>query len=303
MNFNKIVVIGSCNTDMVVNANRLPKPGETVIGNSFKIFHGGKGANQAVAVARSGGKVSFVTKIGDDFYGRQSLENLKNEGVNIDNIITDLVLPTGIALIVVDSNGENSIAVASGANAALKPVHIDEIKGIIENAEYLLMQLEIPVTTVIYAAKIATEKGVRVILNPAPATSVPEELLKYTYAIIPNIVEVEELTNVKIVDWDSAKQAADIISSKGVHLVVITLGETGAFLKDGGNYFKVPGYKVDAVDTTAAGDTFCGTFCVGLSEGMSPVEAVKMANKAASIAVSRQGAQSSIPYKNEITNY
>lgn len=303
MTLSKIVVVGSCNTDMVVKVNELPKPGETVLGEDFNIYHGGKGANQAVAIARFGGSVSFVTKIGDDQFGKQSLESLQNEGIDISNIITDPTLSTGVALIVVNREGENSIAVASGANAALHPNHLENAKTVISKANILLMQLEIPISTVLYAAKHAVENGVKVILNPAPVTTITDELLKNTYAIIPNRVEAESLSLVQIVDWDSAKIAADIISSKGVEIVVITLGEDGAFLKDGSDYYKIPGNKVEVIDSTAAGDTFCGTFCVCLSEGMSPIEAVKMANKAASIAVSKAGAQSSIPFKHEIINY
>lgn len=300
MDLNKIVVIGSCNTDMVITTDRLPGPGETVLGKKFKMFSGGKGANQAVAAARLGGNVSFIARIGDDLFGKQSLEKYKEEGINTMHIILDTQLPTGVALITVDQNGENCIAVASGANAALESTHIENIKGLIENAAILLMQLEIPIETVEYAAKLAYNKGVRVILNPAPATLLSDELLKCLYAIIPNETEAEMLSGIKISDWDSAKQAANIISSKGVNIVVITLGENGALIKDGSNYYNIPGNKVDVVDTTAAGDTFCGAFCVALSEGFPIEKAAEIANKAGSIAVSRQGAQSSIPYREEV---
>lgn len=303
MNQNKIVVIGSCNTDMVITTDRLPKPGETVLGGDFKMFAGGKGANQAVAAARLGGNVSFIAKIGDDLFGKQSIEKFKGEGIDIQHIFMDSHLPTGVALITVDQKGENCIAVASGANAALTPPHIEKVKEIIENAAILLMQLEIPIETVEYTAKLAYEKGIKVILNPAPATSLSDKLLKCLYAIIPNIIEAENLSGIKINDWDSAKQAANIISSKGVDIVVITLGENGALIKDGPNYYGIPGSKVDVVDTTAAGDTFCGAFCVALSEKYSVEQAAEIANKAASISVSRQGAQSSIPYRKEVFCY
>lgn len=300
MGFNKIVVIGSCNTDMVVTTDQLPKPGETVLGRNFKMFSGGKGANQAVAAARLGGNVSFIAKIGDDLFGKQSIEKFKNEKIDVQHIFLDSHLPTGVALITVDQNGENCIAVASGANAALRPIHIEKVKDIIENAAILLMQLEIPIETVEYAAKLAHKKGIKVILNPAPAILLSDELLKSLYAVIPNKTEAEILSGIKIFDWDSAKQAANIISSKGVDIVVITLGENGALIKERSSYYSIPGNKVDVVDTTAAGDTFCGTFCVGISEGLAVQDAVILANKAASIAVMREGAQMSIPFREEI---
>ena len=300
MGFNKIVVIGSCNTDMVVTTDQLPKPGETVLGRNFKMFSGGKGANQAVAAARLGGNVSFIAKIGDDLFGKQSIEKFKNENIDVQHIFLDSHLPTGVALITVDQNGENCIAVASGANAALRPIHIEKVKDIIENAAILLMQLEIPIETVEYAAKLAHKKGIKVILNPAPAILLSDELLKSLYAVIPNKTEAEILSGIKIFDWDSAKQAANIISSKGVDIVVITLGENGALIKERSSYYSIPGNKVDVVDTTAAGDTFCGTFCVGISEGLAVQDAVILANKAASIAVMREGAQMSIPFREEI---
>mgnify|MGYP001007727137 CR=1 FL=1 len=300
MDLNKIVVIGSCNTDMVITTDRLPGPGETVLGRNFKMFSGGKGANQAVAAARLGGNVSFIAKTGNDLFGKQSIEKFKEEGIDARHIFMDSHLPTGVALITVDQDGENCIAVASGANAALKSTHIEKAKDIIENAAILLMQLEIPIETVEYAATLAHKNGIKVILNPAPATLLSDELLKSLYAIIPNKTEAEILSGIKISDWESTKQAANIISSKGVEIVVITLGEKGALVKDGPNYYSIPGNKVDVVDTTAAGDTFCGTFCVGISEGLSIEDTIKLANKAASITVSREGAQSSIPSRKEL---
>lgn len=300
MDLNKIVVIGSCNTDMVITTDQLPKPGETVLGKNFKMFSGGKGANQAVAAARMGGHVTFITKTGNDLFGRQNMEQYGKEHIDTRYILSDPDLPTGVALITVDKNGENCIAVASGANASLKPDDIEKVKEVIENAAILLMQLEIPIETVEYAAALAHKKGIKVILNPAPASQLSDELLKCLYAIIPNKTEAEILSGINISDWNSAKKAANIISSKGVDIVVITLGENGALIKDGSNYYNIPENKVDVVDTTAAGDTFCGTFCVAISEGLPVQDAVMAANKAASIAVSRQGAQSSIPYKYEI---
>jgi len=300
MNTKKIVVVGSCNTDMVVKADRLPVPGETVLGGDFMMNPGGKGANQAVAVARLGGNVSFISKTGNDLFGKQSVEMFDEERINTDYIFSDLKNPSGVALIMVDNYGENCIVVASGANGNLTPADIDKARNLIENAEILLMQLEVPIETVEYAAKIASEKGVRVVLNPAPAAFLSNDLLKCLYAIVPNKTEAEMLSGIKVTDWQTARQAADVIGNKGVEIVVVTLGSKGALIKDGLTYHEIPVGKIQAVDTTAAGDTFCGALCVALSEGMQIVNAVEFANKAAGISVTREGAQCSIPYKAEV---
>jgi ribokinase len=300
MNSKKIVVVGSCNTDMVVKSDRLPVPGETVLGGAFMMNPGGKGANQAVAIARMGGNVTFISKTGNDLFGRQSVEMYGDENIVTDYIFSDQHLPSGVALIMVDRNGENCIVVASGANGSLSPKDIEKARNVIESADILLMQLEVPMDTVEYAAKLAHEKGIKVVLNPAPAAFLSNELLKCLYAIIPNKTEAEMLSGIKVSDLETAKQAADIIAAKGVDKVVITLGSKGALIKDGDVYSFIPADKVEAVDTTAAGDTFCGAFCVGISEGLSIEDAVRMATKAAGITVTREGAQAAIPYRKEI---
>lgn len=300
MNSKKIVVVGSCNTDMVVKSDRLPVPGETVLGGAFMMNPGGKGANQAVAIARMGGNVTFISKTGNDLFGRQSVEIYGDENIVTDYIFSDQHLPSGVALIMVDRNGENCIVVASGANGSLSPKDIEKARNVIESADILLMQLEVPMDTVEYAAKLAHEKGIKVVLNPAPAAFLSNELLKCLYAIIPNKTEAEMLSGIKVSDLETAKQAADIIAAKGVDKVVITLGSKGALIKDGDVYSFIPADKVEAVDTTAAGDTFCGAFCVGISEGLSIEDAVRMATKAAGITVTREGAQAAIPYRKEI---
>lgn len=300
MDENKIIIIGSCNIDMVMTVKQLPKPGETILGDSFRMYSGGKGANQAVAATRMGGAITFIAKVGNDLFGKQVLENYKTEGMDVSHIVMDNQLPTGVALINVSEDGENSITVSSGANAALDSAHVESAREVIEGASILLMQLETPLETVEFASKLANEKGVKVVLNPAPATPLPDKLLRNLYAIIPNKTEAEMLSGVRILDWNSAKEAANAISAKGVEIVVITLGEKGALVKDGIKYYDVPGYKVDAVDTTAAGDTFCGAFCVAISEGKSIKDAVMVANRAASIAVTRFGAQDSIPHRDEV---
>jgi len=262
---------------------------------------GGKGANQAVAIARLSGNVTFICKTGNDLFGRQSIEMYSEENINTEYVFSDPQLPSGVALIMVDTNGENCIAVASGANGSLSPQDIDKAKDIIEAGDILLMQLEIPMETVQYAARLAHSKGIRVILNPAPAAFLPDELLRSLYAIIPNENEAEMLSGVKVFDWESARKAADLISSKGVEIVVITMGSKGALIKEGTEYHEVPVAKIKAVDTTAAGDTFCGALCVAISEGQSTLEAVKFANRAAGITVTREGAQAAIPYRKELT--
>ncbi|MDR0697713.1 MAG: ribokinase [Tannerella sp.] len=297
---NKIVIIGSSNTDMVIKAERLPVPGETIIGGEFLMNPGGKGANQAVAISRMGGKVSFITKTGNDLFGRQSIELYKSENIGTKHIFSDAENPSGVALISVDAHGENCILVAPGANGTLSVKDIEKARPEIEAADLLLMQLEIPMETVEYAAKMAAARGVKVILNPAPAQLLSSELFKNLYIITPNKTEAEILSGVEVTDWKSAKTASDIISAKGVDLVVITLGSKGAFIKEGNQYYEIDAEKVEAVDTTAAGDTFCGTLCVGLSEGMNIVDAVKMACKASAITVTRMGAQASIPFRYEI---
>ena len=300
MRTNRIIVIGSCNTDMTIITDRLPKPGETVLGGSFKMFSGGKGANQAVATARLGGTVSFVAKVGNDIFGKQILEQYDKERIDTRFIFSDLNLPTGVALITVDQKGENCISVASGANAQLMPTDINKVSELFNMSEILLLQLEIPIETVTYAARLAFDKGVKVILNPAPVASLPDELFRCLYAIIPNKIEAEALSGIVIKDRSSARKAAEIIAGKGVGIVIITLGDEGALVKEGNCYYEIAANKVEVIDTTAAGDTFCGALCVALSEGQSIEDAATFASCAAGISVSRLGAQSSIPYRSEL---
>lgn len=296
----KIVVIGSCNTDMVINMKRLPLPGETLIGDRFFMNSGGKGANQAVAASRLGGRVSLIAKIGNDPFGNRAIEQYRAEGINVNHVFTDEHEPSGVALIMVDAHGENSIAVASGANGLLRPEDIDCAKKVIEEADILLMQLETPMNTIEYAAQLAKDKGKKVILNPAPAHALSNVLLKSLYMLIANETEAEFISGIQITDMDSVARAADIICHKGVENVVITLGDKGAFIKEHGNYHQVLGLKVKAIDATAAGDTFCGAVCVALSEGKNITEAIEFANRCAAVTVTRMGAQSSLPYRKEI---
>lgn len=296
----KIVVIGSCNTDMVISMDHLPLPGETLIGGEFFMNSGGKGANQAVAAARLGGNVSFIAKVGNDPFGKRALEQYRAEGIDVKHILTDPEQPSGVALIMVDAQGENSIAVASGANAHLTTKDINNAKEILSHADIVLMQLETPITTVEHAANVAKRSGAKVILNPAPAQPLPESLLQNLHILIANETEAEFISGTQITDMDSVARAADILCDKGVEKVVITLGSRGAFVKERGNYHQIPGLKVKAVDATAAGDTFCGALCVALAEGKNLTEAVTFANRCAAVTVTRMGAQSSLPYRSEI---
>jgi ribokinase len=301
MSLKKIVVVGSSNTDMVVKTNRLPVPGETVLGGNFMMNPGGKGANQAVTISRLGGNVSFITKTGNDLFGKQSVEMFAEENINTDYVFSDANNPSGVALIMVDENGENCIVVASGANGTLSPADIDKAQGLIESADILLMQLETPLETLEYAAKFAHEKNVTVVLNPAPATFLSNSFLECINILIPNKTEAELLSGIRIDGWNTARNAAEIISDKGIENVIITLGSKGALIKEGAEFYEVPVEGIKAVDTTAAGDTFCGALCVALAEEKSLLEAVKFANKAAGITVTRAGAMSSIPNRSELS--
>jgi ribokinase len=295
-----ILVIGSSNTDMVIKTSKLPLPGETILGGDFLMNPGGKGANQAVAAARLNGKVALVAKIGEDVFGQQAKKLFQSENLDIDYLFSDPDSPSGIALITVDDRAENCIVVAPGANARLLRQDIDKAFPAIRKAEIVLMQLEIPLESVIYAAEIAHKAGKKVILNPAPARMLPPELLKMIAILTPNETEAELLTGIPVTDHSSGETAAKMLLSKGVGVVIITLGNKGALLVTENICELIPTISVKAVDTTAAGDCFNGALAVALSEGAGLREAVRFANKAASISVTRMGAQASAPYRHEM---
>jgi len=297
----KILVIGSSNMDMVVKTPRFPVPGETILGDDFFMNQGGKGANQAVAAARLGGDVSFICKIGNDIFGKQSLELFKKEGINTDFVFTDPASPSGTALITIDNKGENSIVVVHGANGNLNSADIDKAYELIEGSEFILMQLEIPLDTVEYVTNIAWEKGKKVIINPAPGAKLSDDLLSRLYLITPNEVESEFLSGVKISNNESIKAAAKALYDKGIKVVIITLGEEGCLIYNG-SYEWISAEKAEPVDTTAAGDVFNGALTVAIAEGQTISEAVKFANKAAAISITRYGAIPSIPLRKEIMN-
>lgn len=299
----KILVIGSSNTDMIIKIPKLPKPGETVIGGNFYMASGGKGANQAIAAKRSGADVIFLTRVGDDDFGRSSIESYRKEGVEVNNIIKDKQQASGMAFIMVDSNGENSIAVASGANNGLLPDDIEKVSSVIYESDIVLLQLEIPIETVFSAVKLAFNENKTVILNPAPAQKLGDDLLRMVTIITPNENEAEILTGIKVTDEATARKAADILLSKGVETVLLTMGSRGLLFKDKNRGEVIQAYKVNPVDTTAAGDVFNGAFAAALSHDMELHSAIKFASAAAGISVTKIGAQSSIPDRHEIEEF
>ncbi len=285
---------------MMVKTSHLPAPGETILGGEFFMNQGGKGANQAVAVKRLGGNLIFVAKLGNDILGQQSVDYFKKEGIDTKYITLDENSASGVALISVDDHAENSIVVASGANMLLNEQDVDKVVEEMCEGDILLMQLEIPIQTVEYAARKAFEKGVKVVLNPAPARNLPKELLRYLFMITPNRIEAEMLTGIKIVNDADAERVAKGISAMGVQNIIVTLGSKGCLVREGDTSYCVDAFKVEPVDTTAAGDTFNGALCVGLAEGMNLRQSAVMASKASSVAVTRMGAQSSIPHRKEL---
>lgn len=295
----KIIVIGSANTDMVVKTDKHPLPGETKMGGKFFMNAGGKGANQAVAAARLGGQVSFVAKVGNDIFGKQTLEGLTNENIDTSHVFIDDTAPSGTALIIVNAEGENSIVVAPGANAKLSVEDVSSI-GDLSEAVFILMQLEIPIETITAVIDLARLNGKHVILNPAPAQHLSDAILNGLFLLVPNESEASMLTGIPVTDLASASLAADALIQKGVSHVIITLGKQGAYFKSAYKEFSIPAPSVIAVDTTAAGDTFCGALTVAKTEGKDWEDAIRFAITAASISVTRMGAQASVPYRTEI---
>jgi len=297
----RIFVIGSTNTDMVVKTTHLPRPGETVLGGVFLMNAGGKGANQAVAAARLDARVIFMCKTGNDIFGQQSKQLFADEGIDTTYVFSDSEHPSGVALITVDARAENCIAVASGANAYLLPDDLANAADAIEQSDIVLMQLEIPMETIEYAANIAHAKGKTVVLNPAPAQLLSESLLQRVNILTPNETEASMISGVPVTDTKSACEAARAICAMGVQTVIITLGAKGALIYTTDFQAEIPVEKVEAVDTTAAGDVFNGALAVALSENREITDAVQFACKAASISVTRIGAQASAPYRKELT--
>lgn len=299
----KLTVLGSINADHVIQVPHFPQPGETLSGQNYHIVYGGKGANQAVAAARLGAKVDFIACIGEDKIGLEMKQAFQKDGINTDSIATIQGETTGIAMIQVADSGENSIVISAGANAHLTTDIVDKFKQKILDADALLMQLETPLDAIIYATKIAKQAGKHTVLNPAPAKALPDELLAQLTMITPNETEAELLTGVKVVDEQSAAQAAAVFHQKGVAIVLITLGAKGVFISHNALQKIIPGFRVQAKDTTAAGDTFNGALVTALLEQKSLEEAIQFAHAAAAISVTRFGAQTSIPSRQETLDF
>jgi len=295
----KILVIGSTNTDMTAFCAKMPAPGETVLGNDFVMGPGGKGANQAVAAKRLGGDVKFICKVGDDIFGENTIRHFKEEGLDTSGVMISNK-PSGVALITVDESAENCIVVASGANNDYTQEDIRSCEAMIKDCDILLMQLEIPVPAVMEAAKIAHEAGKIVVLNPAPALDLPEEIFKYISLFIPNENELEKYSGVEVEGEETAAKAAKVLMDKGVGDLIVTMGSKGSLICRGDETEFVQAHKVEAVDTTGAGDCYCGALCVALSEGLSLKDAAAFATKASALAVQRPGAQNAMPYRKEI---
>ena len=296
----EILVVGSLNMDLVIKADRMPLPGETIPGHGFQTIPGGKGANQAVAAARLGGQVAMAGRVGDDDFGIALVENLSLQGVDTSPVQVDGEAATGIALIIVDQRGENSIVVAGGANLRVSPKDVDALAGLWPRAKLLLLQFEVPLETVSYAMAKAAHHGVKVILNPAPARVVSPQLLSQADYLVPNEIEASMLTGVEVRDLASAEEAARKLLGYGVPVVIVTLGEKGALVVTGEQVVHVPAWQVDAVDTTAAGDAFNGGLAAALLQGFDLKEAVRYATCAGTLAATTFGAQTSLPTAGEV---
>ncbi|PKH05250.1 ribokinase [Moritella sp. Urea-trap-13] len=297
---NKLVVLGSVNADHVLQVASFPRPGETLLGHSYAVIPGGKGANQAVAAARLGADIAFIACVGDDSFGHNMINEFTRDGINTQAVMIEQNTPTGIAMIQVAATGENSICISAEANACLTPERLAPHSDLITQADTLLMQLETPIATITQAAKIAKQAGTRVVLNPAPAQALDDELLAIVDLITPNETEAELLTGIKVTDMASAQVAANVLHAKGISEVMITLGSQGVWISERGEGKQVKGFRVDAVDTTAAGDTFNGGLLAGLQAGLVLNDAIIFAHAAAAISVTRVGAQTSIPTKAEV---
>ncbi len=295
MNKDGVLVVGSANMDLVVQCSRFPLPGETIFGNNFQMFPGGKGANQAVSCARLGIKTYFIGKMGQDELGKRLSETMMNDRVDLTNLFTDKSKHTGTALITVDSNGQNQIIVISGSNMKLTPADVRKKKEIFTKTRVVLTQLEIPLETVIETARLARENDAIFILNPAPACEIPDEIYPLINYLTPNETELQMLSNMMVTDVVSAEKAAKIMLEKGVQNIIITLGAKGALLVNKYHTELYKTRKVDVVDTTAAGDAFNGALAYSFASRKEIPEAILFANRAAAISVTRLGAQSSMP--------
>ena len=298
-----IVVIGSLNMDLVVRAGRMPAAGETIVGSEFKLIPGGKGANQAVAAARMGGAVSMVGRVGGDPFGETLRRSLSEQGVDVGRVRVDEDAPTGTAFIVVEEGGENRIIIVSGANGRVGADDLREAEPLIAAAKAMVLQFEVRLETVEQAMRVAREHDVPVILNPAPAYEVSLDFLHGLKYLVMNETECETITGISCDESEAVEDAADLLRRKGVETVIITLGANGALVAAGGGIEHVPGYPVEALDTTAAGDAFVGALAASVARGKPLAEAVRLANAAGAITVTRVGAQPSLPTWQEVAGF
>lgn len=299
----KLVVLGSINADHILNLESFPTPGETVTGNHYQVAFGGKGANQAVAAGRSGADIAFIACTGDDDIGERIRKQLETDRIDIAPVSAVAGESTGVALIFVNAEGENVIGIHAGANAALSTTLVEAQRERIAQASALLMQLESPLDSVLLAAQIAHQNHTTVVLNPAPARELSDELLALVDIITPNETEAEKLTGVRVENDDDAAKAAQVLHDKGIDTVIITLGSRGVWASVKGEGRRVAGFRVPAIDTIAAGDTFNGALMTALLEETPLADALRFAHAAAAIAVTRKGAQPSVPWREEIDDF
>jgi len=299
----KIAVVGSSNMDLVVKSKRIPAVGETILGGDFIMVPGGKGANQAVAAAKLGAEVYFIAKLGNDIYAEQSLDNFKKETVNTKHVIQTGEAPSGVALIMVDDDGNNSIVVAPGANQTLLPADVKKAESDIASCGAVVAQLEVPLETIEFAAKMANDLKVPFVLDPAPARELSPELLSMVDVLTPNETEAQILTGIEVTDEESARAAAANLLERGIKAVIITLGDKGYLLADGEETRYISGQKVEAVDSTAAGDAFTGSLAVGIAQSKAISDAALFANYVAALSVTKMGAQSSMPTLDEVESF
>uniref|UniRef100_A0A7C5YZP9 Ribokinase n=1 Tax=Ignisphaera aggregans TaxID=334771 RepID=A0A7C5YZP9_9CREN len=297
-----VSVVGSIHMDFYIRLPKLPQQDETVIGYGFTMLPGGKGANQAVAAARLGAETYFIGRVGRDLFGERLIDVLKSNNVNVDYVAFDDATYTGVAFILLNTNGENMIAVAPGTDHKVSKEDVDRAIDVVKRSNAMLLQLEIPIDTVLYAAKVGWENNVNVILNPAPATHLPSEIYRYIYAMTPNRVELSMLTGISIKNLDDVVKASKVLIEKGVKYVVATLGANGAMVISENRSIHVPAFKVNVVDTTGAGDVFSAALAVFIAEGMDIVEACRMANAAAALKITKMGAQSA-PTREELKQF
>jgi ribokinase len=295
-----IVVIGSLNMDLVVKTPRLPRPGETLVGSDFRVIAGGKGANQAVAAARLGAEVAMVGRVGEDVFGPRLLAGLADHGVNIQHVQQDKEAPTGTAMIIVDETGENAIVIIPGANGMVAPADVDAAQPLLSEARLLILEFEIPVPTVEYAMDVAARRRLKVILNPAPALTVPIALLRKADIVVLNETEAQAMTGTSVVDTASAAAVRRTLQQATAQATVVTVGERGAFLATAEGALHVPAPRVEVVDTTAAGDAFVGGLAVSLLRGASLQAAVHYATRVGALTVTKFGAQTSLPSASDV---